>query len=418
MPVPQLSPASTVSTSVLTSTGSAAKVAAALPFTVYSTVDAFLSGASDQVAYVYKKLGGDILDIEIKAENVYAAYQEAVLEYSYVINSHQAKNVLSDMLGATTASFDEDGEISSGAADASRDFPNFGFGYARRVAGGISTEAGVGGFQTQYSASFTLEANKQKYDLQAIVQNSSSAASSPYYNKINNKKILIRDVFYKSPKAMWRFFGYYGGLNVVGNLNTYGMFADNSTFEVIPTWQNRLQAMAYEDSVNVRFSQYSYNIQNNFLLVYPPPGASIDTSNDIIWFTFTVEEDANAVDTTRLRGVKGVNNMNTLPFANIPYDNINSVGKQWIRRYALALCKEILGQVRSKFSTIPIPNDSVTLNGDALITQARDEQEKLKTELKELLESLTYGALADGDSAIVDATSKVFQQVPNPIFVG
>jgi len=418
MPVPQLSPVSTVSTAVLTATGSAGDVASALPFDVYKTSNPFLSGAADQVAFVYKKLGGDVLDIEIKAVNVYAAYQEAVLEYSYLVNSHQAKNVLSDMLGASTSSFDEDGEISAGANDASRDFPNFGFGYARRVAEGISTEAAVGGFLTQYSASFTLVKNTQQYDLQEIVQNSSSLPTSLYYNKVNNNKILIRDVFYKSKKAMWRFFGYYGGLNVVGNLSTYGQFADDATFEVVPTWQNRLQAMAYEDAVNVRFSHYAYDIQNNFLRIYPPPGPNINTEEDIMWFTFTVEEDANTVDTTRLRGVKGINNMNTLPFANIPYDNINSVGKQWIRRYALALCKEILGQVRSKFATIPIPNDSVTLNGPDLISQAREEQQNLKTELKELLDSLTYGALATGDADIVEATSKVFQQVPNPIFVG
>ena len=418
MPVPVLSPASTTSTSILPSTGTAGDVATTLPFTVYSTIDAFLSGASDQVAYVYKKLGGDILDIEIKAGNVYTAYQEAVLEYSYLINSHQAKNVLSDMLGATTGTFDEDGELTSGS-DASRDFPNFGFAYARRVAEGISTEAGVGGFQTVYSASFSLVPNTQQYDLQLIVQNSSTIdASSDYYGKVNNTKVLIRDVYYKSPRVMWRFFAYYGGLNTVGNLSSYGQYADDSTYEVIPTWQNRLQAMAFEDSVNVRFSHYSYELNNNFLKIYPPPGGSVDSENSTIWFTFTVEEDANTVDSTRLRGVKGVNNMNTLPFANIPYDNINSVGKQWIRRYALAVCKEILGQVRSKFSTIPIPNDSVTLNGPDLISQAREEQQSLKTELKELLDDLTYGALAQGDAEIVDNTSKVFQQVPNPIFVG
>ena len=322
------------------------------------------------------------------------------------------------MLGASTASFDEDGEISAGASDASRDFPNFGFGYARRVAEGISTEAGVGGFQTQYSASFTLEANTQQYDLQSVVQTNSDLAASDYYNKVNNKKVLIRDVYYKSKRTMWRFFGGRGGLNSVGSLSTYGQYADDSTYEVIPTWQNRLQAMAFEDSINVRFSHYSYQLQNNYIRIYPPPGDSVDASEDIIWFTFTVEEDANAVDATRLRGVKGVNNMNTLPFANIPYDNINSVGKHWIRRYALALCKEILGQVRSKFSTIPIPNDSVTLNGSDLISQAREEQEKLKTELKELLEALTYGKLAASDAEIVESASKVFQQVPDPIFVG
>ena len=417
MPVPQLSPSSTTSTSILTSTGSTADVAAALPFTIYSDVAAFISGASDQVAYVYKKLGGDVLDIEIRTGNVYAAYQEAVLEYSYMVNSHQAKNVLSDMLGATTASFDEDGEISSGANDASRDFPNFGFAYARRVAEGISTEAGVGGTQTVYSASFKLEANKQKYDLQNVVQTSSSIATSDYYNLVNNKKVLIRDVYYKSANNMWRFFSYYGGLNVVGNLSTYGQYADDSVYEVIPTWHNRLQAMAFEDHATVRFSHYSYELQNNFIKVYPPPGDTV-ASDDYIWFTFTIDEDANTEDATRLRGVKGVNNMNTLPFANIPYDNINSMGKQWIRRYALALCKEILGQVRSKFGTIPIPNDSVTLNGSDLISQAREDQQNLKTELKELLDQLTYQALSEGDAAIVENSAKLLQNVPNAIYVG
>ena len=417
MPVPQLSPSSTTSTSILTSTGSTADVAAALPFTVYSDVASFISGASDQVAYVYKKLGGDVLDIEIKTGNVYAAYQEAVLEYSYMVNSHQAQNVLSDMLGATTASFDEDGEISAGASDASRDFPNFGFAYARRVAEGISTEAGVGGTQTVYSASFKLEPNTQKYDLQNVVQTSSSIATSDYYNLVNNKKVLIRDVYYKNANNMWRFFSYYGGLNVVGNLSTYGQYADDSVYEVIPTWHNRLQAMAFEDHANVRFSHYSYELQNNFIKVYPPPGDTV-LSDDIIWFTFTIDEDANTEDSTRLRGVKGVNNMNTLPFANIPYDNINSMGKQWIRRYALALCKEILGQVRSKFGTIPIPNDSVTLNGSDLISQAREDQQNLKTELKELLDQLTYQALSEGDAAIVENSAKLLQNVPNAIYVG
>jgi len=418
MPVPQLSPSSTVSTSVLTSTGSTTLVTAALPFTVYAGSAPFISGATDQVAYVYKKLGGDVLDIEIKAANVYAAYQEAVLEYSYIVNSHQAKNVLSDMLGAATSSFDEDGEISAGASDASKDFPNFGFGYARRVAEGISTEAGYGGTLREYSASFVLETKKQLYDLQSVVQNSSSIASSDFYNKVNNKKVLIRKVFYKTPASMWRFFGNYGGIQTVGNLGTYGQWADNTTWEIVPVWQNKLQAMAYEDNIKTRYSNYSYELQNNYLKIFPAPDATVDPSRDLIWFTFTIDEDANYVDTTRLRGVKGVNNANTLPFANIPYANINSIGKQWIRRFALALCKEILGQVRSKFATIPIPNDSVTLNGSDLISQAREEQTALRDELKAFLDEVTYSALAEGDASIVESTSKVFQQVPSPIYVG
>ena len=108
-----LTPKSQTSALVLTATGSATEVEGALAYGIYTGSAPFISGAVDQVAYVYNKLGGNILDIEITTQNVYNAYEEACLEYSYLINTHQAKNVLSDLLGNTTGSFTEDGEFSS-----------------------------------------------------------------------------------------------------------------------------------------------------------------------------------------------------------------------------------------------------------------------------------------------------------------
>ena len=116
MAIPKLNPASTTNVNVLSATGTPSNVGATLPFGIYAASNAFLSGAADQVAYTYKKLGGDVLDIELAEGNVYAAYEEAVLEYSYIVNLHQSKNVLSSMLGATTASFDQDGQITAGHA--------------------------------------------------------------------------------------------------------------------------------------------------------------------------------------------------------------------------------------------------------------------------------------------------------------
>ena len=117
-------------------------------------------------------------------------------------------------------------------------------------------------------------------------------------------------------------------------------------------------------------------------------------------------------------GLDGINNFNTLPFPNIPYDRINSIGKQWIRRFALALCKEMLGTVRSKFGTIPIPGNDIQLNGSDLITQAKEEQAALRDELKEILDELTYAQLMEGDAKMLSDTSEVQKQVPLPIYVG
>jgi len=138
-----------------------------------------------------------------------------------------------------------------------------------------------------------------------------------------------------------------------------------------------------------------------------------------MWIQFSIPSDPFLEeDTGASSGIDGINNMNTLPFANLPFKSINSIGKQWIRRFALALCKEMLGHVRSKFATIPIPGESVTLNGSDLITQGREEQNSLREELKTTLAEMTYTKLAQTDAETLEASSKVNEKVPLPVFVG
>ncbi len=390
------------------------------PFLVYSADQFFLSGASDQVAYTYNKLGGDVLDVELTKEQVFSAYQESVLEYSYLLNIHQAKNAIGDLLGAKTGSFNEEGQLQSTTdlEDVALKFPKFKFEYTRRVGHGYSTEAGLGGVTPIYSASFTTEIGKQDYDLQTIVSSSAATDTSvPYYGLINGSRINVTRVFYKTPQAMWRFYGYYGGLNTVGDLASYGQYADDSTFQLIPTWQNKSQAMAFEDAIYTRNSHYSFEIKNNKLRLFPQ---TVVVSPGTMWIEFFIDSDTpwkeedSAVD----NGINGINNMNTLPFENTPYQSINSIGKQWIRRFALALSKETLGNIRSKVSSIPIPGDSVTLDGPALLSQAQTEQEKLREELKTIFDELTYTKIAQGDAELSDAVNKVQERVPMRIFVG
>lgn len=379
----------------------------------------FLLGAADQVAYTYRKLGGDVLDIELTKEQVFAAYEEACLEYSYLINIHQSKNVLSNVLGGTTGSFNEDGMITE-AYDATATvdqtkhvalkYPRFDFAYARRVTDGISEEANVGGSSRIYSASFGITSSQQDYDLQNIISNDANFSAI-----IGNNKILIKKVYYQTPKTMWNYYGYYGGVNVMGNLSTYGQFSDDSTYELVPAWQNKMQAKAFEESLYVRASHSSYEIKNNRLRIFPTPG---DTTPAQMWVEFLVPSDTWDESDGLNNGISGVNNMNTIPLQNIPYKNINSIGKQWIRRFALALSKEMLGLVRSKFSSIPIPGNDLSMNGDALISAGKEEQNALRDELKETLDELTYGKMLEGDAETVENSNKVMQKVPTLIYRG
>jgi hypothetical protein len=409
---PVLTPVSNANVSALSASATATEAGSfTYPMGVYSSDTSFLSGAASQVSFVYQRLGGDILDIELKNQMVFSSYEEACLEYSYLVNLHQAKNSLPSLLGNTTASFNQLGEITNGLAGTHVElkFPNFQIQMARKTSKGLETQAGIGGNVNIYTSSFNITYGQQQYDLQQIV-------SSSYPSIVGNKKVVISKVYYKTAVNIWRFFGYYGALNVIGNLSNYGMFSDNTTFEVVPTWQNKLQAIMYEDSINTRISHYSYDIRNNKLRLYPTP----DTfSPSKFWFEFYVPPDAWDEDQGMDTGVNGINNMNTLPFANIPYVSINSIGKHWIRRYSLAICKEMLGQVRGKFSgKMPIPGDSVTLNSSDLLSQAKEEKQSLREELMKILDELTYAKVAELQAKMVEDADKALKGVPLAIFVG
>ena len=425
MATPTLTPRSQTSTSALNSTGSysVASTAANYPYGLYADTSSdlydasFVTGAVEQVTFTFRKLGGDVLDIELDEKNIYSAYEEAVLEYSYIVNVHQSKNILHSSLGATTGTFDSDGQrtdINSGS-QVELKYPKFEFGYNKRIMDQASTVSGIGGTVPIYSASFSLVESQQDYDLQTIISSSATDSDEAFYNKVGNNKVTIRRVYYKTPHARWRVYGYYGGMNAVGNMSTYGMFADDSTFEVIPPWQNKLQAQAYEDAIYTRNSHYSYEIKNNNLRIYPIPGT---VSPDTMWIEFTADQEPWDEQADRKNGVTGVNNMNTLPLANIPYKNINSIGKQWIRRFALAVAKETLGQIRSKFGAIPIPGQSVTLNGAALLSEASAEQKTLREELQKVLDELTYEKITEIQKNMVNNTKETVKFYPYFIYQG
>ena len=432
MAIPTLTPASQVSAVILPRTGSASDVSLQTPIGVYDASTDFLSGAADQINYTYQKLGGDVLDIELTTGSVYAAYEEAVLEYSYIVNMHQSKNILSDILGMTTGTFDQSGELKSGALSSSLSgthvalkYPKVTLALNQKYGDGYSTQIGLGGTTSIYSASFKAVTKKQDYNLGAIVLSASTnnfdeatGNPVPYAGLVENNRVIVTKVYYKTPAAMWRFYGYYGGLNTVGNLANYGQYADDSTFQLVPVWQNKAQAMEFEDAIYTRNSHYSYELENNRLRLFPMPTNPGDLMPEFYYFDFRIVEDAWSTANSGSAGIDGINNMNTIPFANIPYANINSIGKQWIRRFALSLCKETLGQIRSKFATVPIPGESVTLNGTALISEAREEQASLRTELKDVLDQLTYQALTAKDSEIADNVNNLSQKIPAGVFVG
>jgi hypothetical protein len=423
---PTLTPVQQDSVSVLPPTGSSSDVTALTPLGVYTagplaSTD-YLVGAADQVAYTYNKLAGNQLDIELGVSNIYAFYEMATLEYSYIVNMHQAENSLNSYLGSLTSSFDQDGNIKAGTLSSSLGgvnpslvYPKYDFGYSRQIWKGIAEEVVLNGAHDLYSASVDAIPNQQDYDLQAAVE-----ALPQFTGSVGTKRIRITKVYYKSARASWRFYGYYGGLAGVGGMGMgmggFGQYANNSDFQMAPVWENKLQAIQYENTISTRLSHFSYELHNNKLRIYPTPQSNYYGVSKI-WFKFTIPEDGPWDNLAEDPSLTGVNNFNTLPFPNISYESINSMGKDWIRNFAFYLSLETLGYVRSKFSTIPIPNQPLTLNGPELLRIGKEEQVRLRDQLKVYLDKMTYSELMNKQSEMSEKNQGIITKIPLPIYV-
>lgn len=383
-------------TSILDLTASFAHVSDPTPWGVYDADAQFVSASDNMVEYVYRKFGGSILQVELTNKDVYTCFEEAVLEYSSVVNSYHAKSVLADIIGSAT------GSLSGGENKVAR----LNLALAKRRADAYSSEAMVGGTKTLFSASITLQPNQQNYDLKVLLSGSGDI--------LDGERAEIREVFHFSPTSTYRFFDTTSAVNYLHNQFGFESFTPETIFYMLPVWEDILRAQQLETSHKIRRSNYSYNIINNELKIYPTP----TTSKNLYLTYYKVSATDDPFDSSEDPLVDGVSNLSNVPFDNIGYSSINSIGKQWIRRFALALSKEVLGQVRGKVSAIPIPNGDLTLNGADLIIQAKEEQAILRDELREMFDALTWDKLAQQEMEQAENLKKQLMAVPMPIFVG
>lgn len=377
-------------------TASFANVNAATPFGIYDSNTAFQQTADGMVRLVYATFGGHVLAIEMTNKDVYAALEQSVLEYSAIVNSYHAKSVLANVLGGATGSMTGD----------QNKLPRMDLALAKRMADGYSSEAMVGGTRPLYSASIDLIVGQQHYNLNTLL--SSSGLVIP-----PTQRAEIREIMHFSPTAAYRFFDTTSAINYLHNQFSFESFTPETIFYMLPIWEDVLRAQQLEQSHRIRRSNYSYNLVNNMLTIFPVP-----TVAQPLYFTYYIAGSGDSPFDATDPFTNGISNLSNMPFGNIDFSKINSMGKQWIIRYALAMSKEILGQVRGKVSTVPIPNGDLTLNGPSLIAEAQLEKDNLRNELKGLLEQMTYDKLAAEETTQADNLQKQLAKVPLGIYVG
>jgi len=335
------------------------------PFGIFDTDVDFQSEADNVITFVKRKMGDDVLSVELTKKMIWGNLEEATLEYGSILNQYQAKSQLLTYLGFNTGSGNE----------ATNKLPRESLEYLGRFAEPYATEAGIGGSYNHYSGSISLVTGQQDYDLYTdLIDSSGNTLYSGSDNSSPRSKMRIMEVFHFSPQAAYRFFDTTSAINYLNNAFSFESFTPSLNEVPNKLW--------------VRVRYYSNPL-------------SPDYGDETIG---------------------GVSNLSNIPFGNVNYTRVNSIGRQWIRQYTLALCMEQLGLIRNKFGNIPIPGGTVTLNGSDLTAKGREDKKELVTKLREMLDTLTYDKLIETAATRAENLTKQLSKVPIPngkaIFMG
>ena len=370
------------------------------PFGAFDSEADFQTEADKMVVFVKRKLGDDILSVELTKKQIWACFEEASLEYSKQINEMQIKSEMTNLLGMPTGS------------NMTNKYPLRTLEYMQRQAEPYASLAGVGGSYDSILGYINLQDGVQDYDIYNELVD--AVSGSNVFNSLANKsKLRIMEVFHFEPLAAQQFL--LNASNITNFLATnfnYESYVNSTVFYVLPIFEDTLRRGMLESAFRLRRSHFSYQITGRRLRLFPVPSVSMNGYKLFISVA-TAQDPLNpAYQNDSIDGVSGPQNA---PYGVIPYNSVTSVGRQWIRDYTFALARELLGLVRSKFDSIPIPNADLKLNGSELIAQGREDKDKLITQLREYLANFTHDKLMELDANRSEQLVKQLKYAPMPL---
>ena len=373
------------------------------PFTLYDDDNTFKTDAVNVTKWVAKRLGHPVMQLEFNSGSIYATFEESISEYSTHINNYNIKNWMWNSYGAEAR---ESGSVYSETGTSEPKHPN-NMGTTFILSEQYGQAAGVGGDADLHTGSISLVNGQQVYDLQTDATVVSDHSGS---------RLEIQRIFNYGPNAITRFYDpFAGSFDQRSMLDSFGFgnVAPAVSFILRPVSYDIARAQAIETSDKIRKSAYSFELINNKLRIFPRPDSG--DSGDKLYFQYYVRDEIGTM--TRTWTTNKVSDPSNVPYKFIRYENINSSGRQWIRKFTLALSKELLGIIRSKYASMPLPNGEVALDGDALKTEGREEKTQLLEEMKEFLESVSLTEKSKAEAEEAEANQQVLNKSPLGIYI-
>ena len=366
------------------------------PFGLYDTDSTFQTDAPKFASWCAQRLGYPIMDVELQDSQFYACFEESISEYSAQVNQFNIRDNLLHLKGQATSSNFTHKRVKPTLSENVFISEEYG------------QEAQVGGTVDFKRTAVSLNSGSQVYDLNNVISEASHSGQS----------IEVKRVHYEARPAVTRYFDPYAGTgfgtqNMIDGFG-FGNMSPAITFVLQPIYADLLRIQAIELNDQVRKSAYSFDIKNNQMRIFPIP-----TQSSSLWVDYVLTSDRDNPLRTRFSGSADVvSDYSNARYDFMQYNKINDVGKQWIRKYGLALSKELLGIVRSKYGNIPIPNAEVSLDGDTLRAEATAEKEQLMEQLRETLEQTSRKALMEAQKDESDFQQETLKKVPYPVYIG
>tara|TARA_R110000796_G_scaffold82592_1_gene180969 strand:- start:6750 stop:7901 length:1152 start_codon:yes stop_codon:yes gene_type:complete len=372
--------------------GSASFFPGDTPFGLYDSDSVFQADTEKVADWCAKRLGYPLVDIEMQQESFFACFEESVSEYSAQVNYQNIKDNIFTLKGESTASNLTHRNITPTQNNIVRLSDTYG------------TEAGAGGTVSWKRTSIAVTSNSQTYDLNELVADVSESG----------KAITIKRISYEAKPAISRYFDPYLG---TGNNSEqfldgfgWGNMSPAINYVMMPIYADLLRVQAIEFNDTIRKSSYSFEIINNQLRLFPIP----DTNYNL-WLEYVVDNDTSPISGSS--GIGNISDFSNIPYNTMTYSQINEAGKQWVRKYTFALSKELLGIIRSKYGSIPIPGGDVSLDGDTLRSEAATEKDALVERLREDLEQTSRRNTMEREKEIAEFQQETLGRNPYPIYV-
>lgn len=372
--------------------GSSTFTTGSTPFGFYDTDSAFQADADKVSSFCATRLGFPMMDVELNSGSFYACFEEAVTTYGNEVFQYKIRENYINLEGAPTGS-----SMNNQLVDPT-------INRIVQIAKHYGTEAEVGGNVRKYSGSLAITGSVQEYDLDQWAEDNGVTGS-----------IEIRKVFYEAAPAIQRYFDPYvgtgTGIQSMMDAFGFGSFSPGINFMLMPVSYDMALLQGIEFNDQVRKSAFSFEIVKNRLKVFPVPKTS-----GSLYFEYYEENDKNKINYDS--SLDKISSVSEVPYSNPTYEHINSVGRDWIFRYTLALAKEVLAYVRGKYSTVPVPGAETTLNQADLLGDARTEKEGLLTQLRDMLTATGRTAQLEAQAKEAEDVQATLKNVPMKIYIG